>query len=350
MIFSKKLTRWYEKNKRDLPWRDTQDPYYIWLSEIILQQTRVEQGLPYYLKFVKQFPTIKHLAKANEDEVLKLWQGLGYYTRARNLHYTAKIICENRGEKFPENYEEILKLKGIGAYTAAAIASFAFDLPHPVVDGNVQRVFARIFGISEAVNSSSAERKFYALAEKLIDRKNPSTFNQAMMEFGAIHCTPINPKCEKCIFRENCIAFKTNRVQELPFKEKKSKPRNRYFNYLVIQTGDTVFLNKRNKNDIWKNLYEFPLIESGNPLSKKEIITSAGWEEILGKIRYNVDSISKTHKHILSHQRIYACFWEVSISEKSKSKIPDSFLEIKKTEIKQYAVPRLIERYLEGRR
>mgnify|MGYP001598355526 CR=1 FL=1 len=264
MMFSQKLISWYEKNKRDLPWRKTKNPYYIWLSEIILQQTRVEQGLPYYLKFVKKFPTIKELANTSEDEVLNSWKGLGYYTRARNLHFTAKSICENHREKFPGNYEDILKLKGIGKYTAAAIASFAYNLPYPVVDGNVQRVLARVFGVSETFSSSEGEKKFYSLAGNLLNRKNPGNFNQAIMEFGAIHCTPVNPKCMKCIFRESCVAFQTGRVADFPVKSKKAKSRNRYFNYLVIHNGNNIFLDKRQKNDIWKNLYEFPLIESKN--------------------------------------------------------------------------------------
>lgn len=347
MQFSDELLCWYAANKRDLPWRKTKNPYFIWLSEIILQQTRVEQGLPYYLKFVKKYPTVKHLACAKEEEVLKLWQGLGYYTRARNLHHTAKIICNDYNEKFPDNYPEIISLKGVGKYTAAAIASLAFNQPFPVVDGNVQRVLARVFGIDDIVNSGLAEKKFYSLAGNLINKKDPGNFNQALMEFGAIHCTPANPKCHNCIFSAECIAFNTNRIDELPIKAKKNKVRQRFFHYLVIQKGKNLLINQRKQNDIWKNLYEFPLIETNKPFSRKEIQGSLNWKRIFEGSEFKLTSVSKITKHVLSHQIINTRFWEITIKKqtvKTTGLIP--FLEIKKSELKKFPVSRLIEKYL----
>ncbi len=346
MNFSEKLIDWFEKNKRDLPWRNTKNPYFIWLSEIILQQTRVEQGLPYYLKFIKNFPTVQKLSAANEEKVLKLWQGLGYYTRARNLHHTAKYIAESLSGKFPNRHEDILKLKGIGKYTAAAIASFAFDLPHAVVDGNVKRVLSRIFGISEA-NSPKAENKFYEIAGKLMDKKNPSAFNQAIMEFGAVHCTPQNPQCEICIFKNDCAAFKLNRVLDFPAKSKKIKQRNRFFYYLIIENKNKIFIRKRTENDIWKNLYEFPKIESERKLIWAEIFKLKEWRTVFRKQKIQFISLSKKYKHILSHQKIFAQFLKIKITEKQKNNFPKSFWEIKKSALKNYPVPRLMERFLE---
>jgi A/G-specific adenine glycosylase len=228
MNFSKTIIRWYNKNKRDLPWRHTKDPYKIWLSEIILQQTRVQQGLPYYETFVKKFPTVHHLAKANEDVVMKTWQGLGYYSRARNLHYSAKFISKNLKGKFPNNFEEIKKLKGIGDYTAGAIASFAFNKPYPVVDGNVFRVLSRYFGIKTPIDSAKGKNEFVEKATLLLDKKNPGTFNQAIMEFGAMKCVPQNPDCGKCPLKNGCEALANDTVSALPFKSKKNKIRTRY--------------------------------------------------------------------------------------------------------------------------
>lgn len=349
MNFSKKLLAWYKKNRRDLPWRHTKNPYFIWLSEIILQQTRVDQGLPYYLKFAERFPNISDLASAEEDEVLKLWQGLGYYTRARNLHQAAKDICRNSGGVFPSSYNEILKLRGVGKYTAAAISSFAFNLPYPVVDGNVKRVLARIFGISGPVNSSATEKEFYALANELIDKKDPAAFNQAIMEFGAIHCTPSGPKCPNCApFRSCCVAYNSNRVDMLPAVAAKTKVKTRYFNYLHIKEGDFVYINKRSKNDIWKNLYEFPLIETDRKYSLNEMTGLSSWKEIFGKTKFRIAPERKEYTHVLSHQRIFARFWNIALQGKGlRGAESKKFLKIKKTEINHYPVPRLIEKYFD---
>ncbi len=347
MNFSEKLIGWFEKNKRDLPWRKTKNPYFIWVSEIILQQTRVEQGLPYYKRFIKKFPTIKDLATAREDDVMKQWQGLGYYSRARNMHCTAKEICKSYKGKFPEKFEEILSLKGIGKYTASAISSFAFNLPFPVVDGNVQRVFARIFGISDSSGFAVAEKKFYSLGHKLLDKTNPGTFNQAIMEFGAIHCTPLLPKCNHCVFSGDCFALKTNRVKEFPSKKIKVKPRTRFFYYLIIKAGDSTFIKKRKGNDIWIDLYEFPLIESAKALSKNEILHSAQWKNFFGNISVKIISISKYQKHILSHQLINGQFWEVEMPSGTKIKQAlKTFQLVKFTNLNKFPVSRMIEKYM----
>jgi len=250
MGFSSKLINWYHQNKRDLPWRNSTDPYQIWLSEIILQQTRVDQGLSYFNKFIEHHPNVNSLANAPEKEVLNLWQGLGYYSRARNLHFTAKVISKEHKGIFPSDYNDILKLKGVGEYTAAAIASFAYNLSYPVIDGNVYRVLSRIFGIENPIDSSKGKKIFKALATELIDNKNPATYNQAIMEFGALQCTPKKPKCEDCPFRLECYALKNELTAELPKKEKKIKQRNRYFNYVVVIDNEKIYLKERKEKDI----------------------------------------------------------------------------------------------------
>ncbi|MCW8941497.1 MAG: A/G-specific adenine glycosylase, partial [Flavobacteriales bacterium] len=239
MEFSQKLISWYKNNKRDLPWRNTINPYKIWLSEIILQQTRVNQGLSYYYKFIEHYPSVKDLANASEQEVLKLWQGLGYYSRARNLHATARIITENYDGIFPVDYKKILSLKGVGEYTAAAITSFAYNQPYPVVDGNVFRVLARIYGVDTPIDTPEGKKTFNGLANKLIDKKQAATYNQAIMEFGALVCTPKNPECENCIFNNICAALINQQIELLPLKSKKIKQTNRYFNYLIIETNNS---------------------------------------------------------------------------------------------------------------
>ena len=232
--FSQKIIFWYEHNKRDLPWRNTRDPYLIWLSEIILQQTRVDQGMSYYLKFVGEFPTVKQLAKADNEKVMKLWQGLGYYSRARNLHTTAKIILLEHKGVFPKEFETILALKGVGEYTAAAIASFAYNKPYAVVDGNVYRVLSRVFDISTPIDSTQGKKEFNHLAGELLDKNKPAIYNQAIMEFGAMQCKPINPYCAVCPLNTMCLAYSKKLVAELPVKSKKTKVRDRYFNYIVL--------------------------------------------------------------------------------------------------------------------
>lgn len=341
MNFSQTIIRWYNKNKRDLPWRHTKNPYKIWLSEIILQQTRVNQGLPYYTTFVKKFPTLHHLAKAKEDAVMKTWQGLGYYSRARNLHHTAKFIIKNLKGKFPNEYEEIKKLKGVGEYTAGAIASFAFNKPHPVVDGNVFRVLSRFLGKKTPVDSAKGKKEFISEATLFLDKKNPGLFNQAIMEFGALQCVPQNPDCRKCPLKKHCKAYLENLTDILPVKSKKTKIRTRYFNYLIFRKKGRILIRKRTANDIWKGLYDFPMIET-----KKEIENGrmAGWKSGRKKC-------VASYKHILSHQVIFARFWEVTPTEKKIISLNgtqnSSICYMHENQLNKFAFPRLIERYLE---
>lgn len=306
--FSKILIDWYLKNQRDLPWRATIDPYRVWLSEIMLQQTRVEQGMGYYLRFVKAFPTVFDLANASEEEVLKLWQGLGYYSRARNLHHTAKVIANDYNGNFPEDFGTLKKLKGIGDYTASAIASICFGKPHAVVDGNVYRVLSRYFGIATPINSTEGIKTFKGLAQSLIDLKKPGIYNQALMDFGAMQCKPKNPICEKCVLQESCLAFRDSKVDSLPVKINKTKISHRYFHYLVIIDEKQNFsLQKRTGNGIWQNLYEFPKIEKEMPSSLSKAEVNYHFPELLidDFVSYNEKEIV----HKLSHQHLHIRFW-----------------------------------------
>ncbi len=348
-LFSKKISFWYQQNKRDLPWRNITDPYFIWLSEIILQQTRVEQGMSYYQKFTKTFPTVKQLANAKNEKVMKLWQGLGYYSRARNLHTTAKNIAENYKGKFPEQYTELLLLKGIGEYTAAAIASFAFNKPHAVVDGNVYRVLSRVFGIETPIDSTHGKKEFYQLANELLDKKNPATHNQAIMELGAICCKPTSPDCSICPVNTMCFAYSKKRISEFPFKSKKTKVRNRYFNYIVLSYESNTAINKRIEKDIWTNLYDFPLIETEKELNEEQFLKSHNWKHFIKTAKYTLKSVSTSHKHILSHQNIYARFWEIECKEAFGKLLSKNCITIKKRDIHKYAVPRLIEKYIKNK-
>ncbi len=313
MKFSNQLVLWYLHNKRNLPWRATLSPYKIWLSEIILQQTRVDQGMAYYFKFVENFPTINKLAFASEEEVLKLWQGLGYYSRARNLHFSAKHIVNELNGEFPVTYNDLIKLKGVGDYTASAIASICFNEATAVVDGNVYRVLSRYFGISTPINSTKGIKEFKQLAQQLIDNKNPGTHNQAIMEFGARMCKPQNPNCDSCSLNNSCVALSKKRIKELPVKEKKLKIRNRYFNYLVIQTEDNkTKIEKRNKG-IWLNLYEFPLIETINEIDVNQLVEYEKFVELFKNISTSVKLFNnETVVHKLSHQHIHTKFWVVN--------------------------------------
>lgn len=341
---SDKLKTWYRQQHRDLPWRKTVDPYKIWLSEIILQQTRVEQGLPYFEKFVRQFPTVESLAAADEEHVLKLWQGLGYYSRARNLHFTAQYIASEYKGKFPAKYEQILALKGVGRYTAAAIASFAYKLPYPVVDGNVTRVISRLFLIEEAVNEAATLKVIHNYADQLLDKDEPDIHNQAMMELGALICTPVNPSCNECPLSDFCFAYAKSAQNDLPRKTRKVKVKNRYFHYFVVQHNGKVLLQKRQSKDIWQGLYEFPLVEL--PHENKRVENQAR-QEINQLLERNVkvSSISEPYQHILTHQRIKAKFYVVELD---KNLIPPEALQwINKSDVEKYAVPRLIDRYLE---
>jgi A/G-specific adenine glycosylase len=348
--FSPTIISWYQINKRDLPWRNTHDPYLIWLSEIILQQTRVDQGMAYYIKFAAEFPTVKHLAKADNEKVMKLWQGLGYYSRARNLHAAAKSITIDHKGKFPEDYSQIRALKGIGDYTAAAIASFAFNKPYPVVDGNVYRVLSRVFGIEIPIDSSQGKKEFAMLAESLLNKKHPALHNQAIMEFGALQCKPANPDCAKCPLNSNCYAFAKKKIGEFPVKSKKIKVRARYFNYIVFNHNGSTVINKRMEKDIWTNLYDFPLIETENEFPEAKILNSPEWKKMTGKSKCIIRSISPNYKHVLSHQHIYAKFWEIESASELKKMDLTSAIVIRQKDIHKYAVPRLIENYLEKRK
>lgn len=305
MNFTDELVQWYLQNKRDLPWRNTTDAYIIWLSEIILQQTRVEQGLPYFYRFVEKYPDVSSFAAANEDEVLKLWQGLGYYSRGRNMLKTAQFVEEQHHGKFPEKYDELIKLKGIGEYTAAAIASFSANEAKAVVDGNVYRVLARFFGIYEPINSPAGKRNFQELANNLLNKKNPALHNQAMMEFGAMLCKPKNPACGICPVHTSCVAFTTNATTALPVKLKTVKVRERFLNYFLVTDGDTLLMNKRGDKDIWANMYDLPLIETSSLLPLNELLNLSAAHEIFGPEIKITSQSAPVQKHILTHQRLY---------------------------------------------
>lgn len=315
MNFYNTLNKWYLQNKRELPWRNTTDPYPIWLSEIMLQQTRVAQGMPYFLSFTTTFPTVFDLANASEEQVLKLWQGLGYYSRARNLHKTAQIVAFEMSGKFPDKYTDLLKLKGIGEYTAAAIASFSYNENVPVVDGNVFRVLSRYFDLETDIAQASAKKEFAALAFELMPKDNPAQFNQAIMEFGALQCVPKSPNCSICVFNNSCAALQKNKVDQLPVKSKKIKVRNRYFNYIVAEDDlQNTIIQKRTAKGIWHNLYEFPLIETDKEedfdcVSKHIQNDFFQKNEIVSLLEYNAKSII----HKLSHQHLYIKFWKVSL-------------------------------------
>ena len=329
-----------------MPWRRTMDPYNIWVSEIILQQTRIVQGWDYYLRFLERFPDVRSLAEADEHDVLKLWQGLGYYSRARNMHEAAVQIMEVYNGVFPQTYDEIRMLKGIGDYTASAISSIAFGIASPVVDGNVLRLFSRFFGIIEPVDTQKGKNAVLEKAKEHIDRKHPGDFNQAIMEFGALQCKPV-PDCSVCPLKSGCVAFRENSVSEYPVKSKKQDQRKRYFNYLFIISpkGKTtsVYLNKRTEKDIWKNLYDFPSIETEKAISLKKLMLSKEWKELFGGIKVKLIKESKTYPHILSHQVIMAKFYHLEIPDTVK--LP--FLKVKLSDLDNYPIPRLIEIYLE---
>lgn len=344
MDFSSILIQWYHQNKRELPWRTTKNPYHIWLSEIILQQTRVEQGLSYYLKFIEHYPTVNDLANANQDEVLKLWQGLGYYSRARNLHFTAKQLVADFNSEFPKTFKEIKNLKGIGDYTAAAILSFSHNKPYPVIDGNVYRVLARIFGVTEFIDTLKGKKVFAKLAEELLDKKNAATYNQAIMEFGAIQCKPKLPLCNECCFQQYCYAFKHNEINNLPKKEKQTKQRNRYFNYLVVTDNINILIQKRNNKDIWNGLFDFPIIETNESITNIDNILPNELNWLLDKSTKL--SQSNEFVHQLSHQKIHATFWLFKV-DKIKKTIPNS-IKIKYSDIHQYPVAKLIENYIKS--
>ena len=341
--FARLLIEWYHEHKRDLPWRNTNDPYLIWISEIILQQTRVAQGYAYYQRFIERFPNLESLAAAEENEVLKYWQGLGYYSRARNLHQAAISV----NGVFPVKYEYILKLKGVGTYTAAAICSFAYNQPHAVVDGNVYRVLSRFFGINEPIDSGKGKKIFASLAHDLLDKIQPALYNQAIMDFGALQCTPLSPDCTVCPFKNRCFAFNHNMVSSLPIKQNKTKTSERFFYYLLIRDNGNIYLNKRTENDIWKNLYELPLIESNTALAVDDFIRKQEFASIFKENSVvNVRLLNKT-KHVLSHRIIYADFYELEAQD-IKMDFLSKYTRLNMADLELYPVSRLMHNFFEN--
>jgi A/G-specific adenine glycosylase len=327
-----------------MPWKGEKNPYKIWLSEIILQQTRVEQGWKYYEKFITVFPDINKLAAAKDEKIYKLWEGLGYYSRCKNLIETARFVSKKLNGKFPGTFEEILSLKGVGNYTASAIASFAYDLPYAVLDGNVFRVLSRVFGIKKPIDGTEGKKIFSQLASELLDKKRPGIYNQALMDFGAVICKPQNPLCHNCVLKDHCFAYKKGLVNKLPVKEKKIKITTRWFNYLEIVHNDKVYIHKRINNDIWKNLHEFVLIETNTDISAKRLLARAVKEKILKKNFYKVVSISPLYSQQLSHQKIVGRFIKITIKNEFVS---PGFKPISLKLLLRHAFPRLINAYFE---
>lgn len=312
MKFGEELQAWYRQHKRDLPWRETKDAYKIWLSEIILQQTRVEQGLPYYVRFVERFKNVVEFANAEEDDILHLWQGLGYYSRGRNMHKAARIVRDRYQGVFPVDYQTLITLPGIGEYTAAAISSFANDEAQAVLDGNVFRVLARYYGIETPINSTEGKKIFTAIAKENLDHKHPALYNQAIMDFGATHCKPKLPLCEFCMFRPSCYALSKGQVDQLPVKLKAKASKDRYFNYFILKDNDRILMSKRGEGDVWQNLYEFPLLESNYSLSIPDVVSDEWFISCFGSDA-ELHVLQQQTKHILSHQNIYATFFEVRL-------------------------------------
>lgn len=341
-IFTETLLAWYAENKRELPWRGTTDPYRIWISEIILQQTRVAQGYDYFLRFMERFPDVAQLAEASEDEVLKYWQGLGYYSRARNLHEAAKSM----NGRFPETYEGVRALKGVGDYTAAAICSIAYNMPYAVVDGNVYRVLSRYLGIDTPIDSTEGKKLFAALADEMLDKVHPGTYNQAIMDFGAVQCTPQNPACLYCPLADSCSALSQGRVLSLPVKQHKTKTTDRYFNYLLVRQGDGIYIHKRTGNDIWKNLFELPLVETEADLAEDDF-------RVLPQVRALMDEagqpllrcVCRGVKHVLSHRVIHANFYEMLMPAEAGAL--KEYQRVAVDDLERYAVPRLVHAFLE---
>lgn len=341
------LQRWYAQHKRSLPWRETNDPYRIWISEIILQQTRVNQGMEYYRRFIARFPDVTSLAEAPEIEVLRLWQGLGYYSRARNLHEAAKQIAERFNGNFPEAYRDIASLKGVGEYTAAAIASIAYGQPYAVVDGNVYRVLSRLFAIGEAVNSGKGKKIFSQTAREILDSHRAAVHNQAMMDLGATVCTPRQPRCADCPLQGFCAAHEKKEIEKYPVKKRTATVKERYFHYFhIIDNGGATWIHKRTGNDIWKNLYEFPLIETGIPADLPQLQCSPQFERLFARLSMPVFATPYQIRHVLSHQRIHASIYRVETKE-GQALPPSPEMEVAEDDLFQYPLPRLIHKYLE---
>ena len=343
--FTKKLLEWNKlNNTRVMPWKGEKDPYRIWLSEIILQQTRVEQGLAYYNRFINVFPTVHHLANAPEQEIFKLWEGLGYYSRCKNLIETAKFISERLQGRFPDNYKDVRALKGIGPYTAAAITSFAFNLPHAVIDGNVLRVLSRYYDIETPVDNTAGKILYNKIADELLDKDNPAVYNQAVMDFGAMICKAQLPLCNICIQQNECRAFKNNRVKILPVKEKKIIKKKRWFYYFIVEHQDKIFIRKRSNKDIWQNLYEFVLIEADNELPNDKESFKKKFQSLGGPHKITVNQVSKVYRQQLTHQTIVGQFITVSITEPEFLQI--TYKAVFKNDLTRYPFPKIIANWL----
>lgn len=336
------ILNWYKKNKRDLPWRSTQNPYLIWLSEVILQQTRVDQGLPYYLKFTDKYPTVKKLAGAKDDDVMKLWQGLGYYNRAKNMLKTARLVVAEHKGVFPTTYDGLIQLNGIGPYTAAAISSFAFDEPKAVVDGNVYRVLARVFNISEPINGNEGKKLFAELAQEIMDTNHPGLYNQAIMELGATICKPTSPLCNDCVLRLQCQAYKLKTIGELPVKHKKAKTKERFLHYFFIKDNGKTYMRQRSNERIWHNLFEPPFIETPVAVNEQDLQQQADFQQMLGKYTSakNVFAV----KHQLTHQTIYANFWVVTVPKQYKLS-DKTYIAVDFKDVQQYPIHRLFDKF-----
>lgn len=346
MDFAQIIINWYQKHKRDLPWRHTSDPYVIWLSEIIMQQTRVEQGTPYFDRFAEKYPTVADFASAEEGEILKLWQGLGYYSRGRNMHYTAQMVMEEHGGYFPSDYNSLLKLKGIGEYTAAAISSFSANEARAVVDGNVFRLLARYFGIDIPINSGKGKKVFTELANELIDKEQAGTYNQAAMEFGSLVCKPKKPDCPICPLQQGCTAFRTGQINPLPVKIKNQKIRERYFYYLIIMDKNGLLMNQRGPNDIWENLYELPLFETETIVVANSLVTQENFIKTFGS-NVPLKSVTGPIKHILSHQKLYATFIEIE-GNPEQFVSAKGWIYVKFDGLEKLAQPKIIFQFLKN--
>ena len=343
---SKILIAWYQKNKRNLPWRETNDPYRIWISEIMLQQTRVVQGLSYYLRFLQRFPDIGSLAAAEQEEVLKYWQGLGYYSRARNLHEAAQSIQANHQGVFPRQYEEVLALKGVGSYTAAAIVSLTWNQPYPVIDGNVFRVLGRLFAVSVPYDTGKGKRQYEELASMLMNPKEAGLHNQAIMEFGALQCVPQKPDCNQCPLKNRCLGFLSGNPQQFPVKQHIIKVRERYFNYFFILHKGYTYLSRRSKKDIWEGLFEIPLIETDHSMNLEEIMKMKAFKELFrdaGNLSITISSKNDI-KHVLTHQILHAQFFQIEIPKENPCL--QKYLKVPLDKVDKYAFPRLIHRFL----
>jgi A/G-specific adenine glycosylase len=344
-LISDLLIAWYKPNHRDLPWRKTKDPYAIWVSEVILQQTRVAQGLDYYYHFLQAFPTVQSLADAPLDDVMRVWQGLGYYTRARNMHAAAKQVMSEHGGKIPDTYEKLRSLRGVGDYTASAIGAFAFNIPRPAVDGNVYRIWSRIFGVFTPIDTPDGKKELYQISFDQLDKQRSSLFNQAIMDFGGTLCMPKNPRCGDCPVSDVCYAFRNNAVALLPAKSKKVKVVNRYFAYLMIRHKGSTFIRRRDGKDIWHSLYEFPLIETSGSTSLKALEKTQAWKEMFGSVKPAVLHASPQLKHVLSHQRLYTQFYIMEVKT-----IPyflsANFIKVNADSMDEYPTSRLIGSYM----